>query len=130
MKNKVTLMVSSLLSMLLMSMHVTDDVVRGFDPWDRSKLFFVVILVVWLCGTLVWNERRSGLAIMLVGGLFAALIPVIHVRIGPVLLKSNGAFFFIWTLFALGATGLLSVILATHGLLSRRAGGTMTAARE
>lgn len=123
-KHKVTLTVNSLLSMLLLSIHVTDDIVRGFDPWNPSKLFFVLILVVWLCGTLVLAERRSGLVIILVGGLLAALMPVIHMRMRPDFARSSGAFFFIWTLFALGATGTLSVILAAHGLWSRQWGAS------
>ena len=39
----------------------------------------VPVLVVWLYGTLVLAERRSGYAIMLVGSLLALGMPVIHV---------------------------------------------------
>jgi hypothetical protein len=120
MKRSVLLTVTSLLSIVLISLHVTDDVIRGFDPWGPPMLNFVVILVVWLCGTLLLPERRSGLVIMLVGGLFAALMPVIHIKMRPGFTKSSGAFFFIWTLFALGATGSLSVILAASGLRRSR----------
>lgn len=122
MKNNVILTATSLLSILLFSMHVTDDIVRGMDSWDPTKLIAVVILVVWLYGTLVLAERRSGLIIMMVGGLFAALMPVIHMRMRPEVARSSGAFFFIWTLFALGTTGSFSIILAARGL----ADGTMS----
>jgi hypothetical protein len=118
MKHKAILTVTSLLSILLLSIHVTDDIVRGFDKWGFEKLSFVLILVVWLYGTLLLAERRSGHVIMLLGGLLAALMPAIHMRGTGAFVKSSGAFFFIWTLFALGATGTLSVILAARGLRS------------
>jgi len=121
MKPNVILTVTSLLAILLSSIHVSQDIVRGADSWGRQSLVGVLILVVWLYGTLVLAERRSGLVIMLVGGLLAAAMPVIHSRVN---LAKSGAFLFIWTLFALGATGSLSVILAARGL---RAGGRMTA---
>lgn len=126
MKNNVILTATSILSILLFSMHVTDDIVRGMDSWDPSKLIAVVILVVWLYGTLVLAERRSGLIIMMVGGLFAALMPIIHMRMRPEVARSSGAFFFIWTLFALGTTGSFSIILAAR----RLADGTIPSANE
>jgi hypothetical protein len=126
-KHNILLTVTSLLSILLLSIHVTDDIVRGFDKWGFDKLSFVLILVVWLYGTLLLAERRSGHVIMLLGGLLAALMPAIHMRGTGAFVKSSGAFFFIWTLFALGAAGTLSVILAARGL---RRGTTMTTAEH
>ena len=127
MKQNMLLTVMSLLCILLLSIHVTDDIVRGVDKWGPQSLIGVLILVVLLYGTLVVPERRSGLVIMLLAGLFAAAMPVIHWRVS--MAKPN-AFRFIWTLFALGAIGTLTVILAVRGLRSRRLGGadgTMTA---
>jgi hypothetical protein len=118
-KHNALLTVTSLLSILLLSIHVTDDIVRGFDKWGFEKLSLVLILVVWLCGTLLLAEPRSGHVIMPLGGLLTALMPAIHMRGTGAFVKSAGAFFFIWTLFALGATGTLSVILAVRGLWRR-----------
>ena len=114
MKHDTTLTVTSLLSILLLSIHVSQDVVRGADQWGRQSLIGVLILVVLLYGTLVLAERRSGRIIMLIGGLGAAAMPVIHSKVN---LARSGTFFFIWTLFALGALGTLSVILALRGLI-------------
>ena len=121
MKQNILLIVMSLLSILLLSIHVTLDIVRGVDKWGPPSLIGVLILVVLLYGTLLLAERRSGLVIMLIGGLFAAAMPVIHWRVS--LTKPN-TFLFIWTLFALGAIGTLTVILAARGL---RRGKIMTA---
>ena len=126
MKNNVVLIVTSLLSILLLSIHVTQDIIRGADAWGRQSLIGVLILVVLLYGTLVLSERRSGLIIMILGGLMAAAMPVIHSRVN---LAKSGTPLFIWTLFALGATGTLSILLAA-GALRRRADGTMTASEN
>jgi len=127
MKPNVLLTVTSLLSILLLSIHVTQDVVRGIDAWGRQSLIGVLILVLLLYGTLVLSERRSGLIIMLLGGVMAAGMPVIHSKVN---LAKGGTFLFVWILFALGATGTLTVILAVRGLRRRQMGGadgTMTA---
>ena len=124
MKNSALLIVMSLLSTVLLSIHVTQDIVRGVDQWGRQSLIGVLILVVLLYGTLLLSERRSGLIIMLLGGVLAAAMPVIHWRVN---LARPGSFLFIWMLFALGATGTMTVILAVRGLF---AGGKMSPARE
>ena len=69
-------------------------------------------------------ERRSGYVIMLLGGLFAAAMPVLHMRATgyPAIAKSSGGFFFVWTLFAVGMTGTFSVILAARALWVLRRG--------
>jgi hypothetical protein len=40
--------------------------------------------------------------------------------VGGEIAKSRGAFFFIWTIIALGVTALISVILSVRGLWSLR----------
>lgn len=126
MKPTVMLTTASLLSILLMTFHLADDIVRGMEPGTLSDLIAVPILVVWLYGTLVLAERRSGYVIILLGSLLGLLVPVIHMKgagVGGAIAQSSGAFFFIWTLFALAVTALFSVILSARGLweqLTRR----------
>jgi hypothetical protein len=78
----------------------------------------VPIFVVWLYGTLVLAERRSGYVIILLGSLLGLAVPVIHMMgrgvVGGNIAKSSGAFFFVWTLIALGVTALFSVILSAR----------------
>jgi len=84
----------------------------------------LAVLVVLLYGTLVLAERRSGHVIMLLVGLFAAAMPVMHMRgahYGEIA-KSTGDFFFVWTLWALGGLGGLTFILSARGLWSLRRG--------
>ena len=57
--------------------------------------------------------------IILLGSLLGSLVPVIHMKgagVGGAIAQSSGAFFFIWTLVALGVTALFSVILSARGL--------------
>jgi len=73
----------------------------------------------------VLAERRVGYVITLLGSLLALGIPMIHmmgrgVGVGNSIGKSNGAFFFVWTLLALGVTSLFSVALSVRGLWNLR----------
>ena len=125
MNNNGVLKITSLLSLLLLTLHVTDDIVRGISKAESSNIALVV-LVVFLYGTLVLAERRSGHVIMFVVGLFAAAIPVMHMRGAhyPEIAASPGGFFFVWTLWALGALGGVTMILSVRGLWSLRRGGS------
>ena len=127
MKNTRLLTITSLLSILLSTLHVTDDIVRGISKAEPSNIALVV-LAVFLYGTLVLAERRSGHVIMLLVGLFAAAMPVIHMRGAryPEIATSPGGFFFVWTLWALGGLGGLTLILSTRGLWNLRRGSRTT----
>jgi len=119
MKHAVMLPIASLLSILLLTLHVTDDIVRGISKAEPSNIALIT-LAVFLYGTLVLAERRSGHVIMLLVGLFAAAMPVIHMRgahYGEIA-KSPGGFFFVWTLWALGGLGGFTLMLAARGLWS------------
>ena len=125
MKESVLLTIASLLSILLFTFHVADDIVRGIEPGTVSNLSAVLIFVVWLYGALVLTERRSGYVIIFLGSLLSLAVPVLHmmgkgVGVGSSIAKSSGAFFFIWTIIALGVTALFSVILSMRGLWSLR----------
>ena len=123
MKQNAVLAVASLLSILLLTLHITDDIVRGISKAEPSNIALVV-LVVFLYGTLMLFGRRSGYIIMLLVGFFAAAMPVVHMRgahYGEIA-RSAGGFFFVWTLWALGGLGGLTFILSTRGLWNLRRG--------
>jgi len=125
MRHNVPLTTASLLSIVFMTFHLTDDIIRGMSPGGVVNMVGVLIFVVWLYGTLALADRRSGHVIMLVGGLLGAAVPVIHMTgagLGGAIARSSGAFFFIWVLIALGVTGTFSVILSARGLWSLRSG--------
>ena len=118
------LTIASLLSILLFTFHLTDDIVRGVEPGGLNNLIGgSLIMVVWLYGALVLTERRSGYVIMLVGSLLSFAVPVLHMKgkgvgVASGIANSSGGFRFVWTLIALGVIGLFSVILSARGLWS------------
>jgi hypothetical protein len=131
MKHNVMLTIASLLSILFMTFHLTDDILHakvGTAQAGVANLVAVPILVVWLYGTLVLAERRSGYVIILVGSLLGLSVPVVHLMgaggvVGGEITKSSGAFFFVWTLIALGVTAMFSVVLSARELRSLRRTG-------
>ena len=121
MNPKVTLTVTSLLSVLLFAFHWADEMSRGMEVGTLSAFGGIVILVVWLTGTLVLGDRRSGYIISLIGGILGLGVLVLHMtgkgitggRIPP---NSPGAFFWVLTLITLGSTSTISAILAAREL--------------
>ena len=122
MPRHVTLTVCSLLSLFLFVLHVSDDVVRGIDRVGPANLIGVAIFVLWLYGTLPLGDRRSGYIIMLLGGLFGAVVSVFHMVSGvsrTLAAMPEGALRFVFTLWALAVVATFSAILAARGLWRR-----------
>ena len=124
MKNSVMLTITSLLLLLFLTFHLSDDIRRGFEPGGLSNLVVMVLIsVVWLYGTLVLAERRSGYIIMLLLSLFSLVVPYVHMKgrgvgVTSRIANTSGHFFFVWTLLAIGVIGLFSAILSARGLWS------------
>jgi amino acid transporter len=125
-KHNVILTITSLLSILFVTFHLADDIVRGFEPGGFKHIQGVLTLAVWLYGTLVLAERRSGYVIMLLGAILGVLVSLAHMRgaglVGGRIANSSGIFFWVWTLLALGVCAVFSVILSARGLWSLRRG--------
>lgn len=134
MKNDHLLTITSLLTILLFSLHLSDDVVRGFEPGGFKHLQGISTMVVWLCAALLLNGRRLGYVIILLGSTLAVLMPLAHMSgkgLSPVA-ATPGGHFFVWTLFAIGVTATFSLVLAVRGLwgLRRRQPRRVTESRE
>ena len=80
MRPSLALIIASLLSILLTTLHLADDVARGMELAARATFIAVPVLAVWLYGTLVLTERRSGYIIMLLGSLLGLVIPLVHMK--------------------------------------------------
>ena len=127
MKHRAALTITSLLSILLFSLHWADEVARGLEPGTVSSAGGLLILAVWLSATFVFAERRSGLIIILLGSLLASGVPILHMRGRGLVLgrygttNANAMFFWVWTNIALGASGMLSFVLSVRELWRLRA---------
>jgi hypothetical protein len=124
MKQNSMLKIASLFSLLLLTLHLTDDVVRGMFPGGLGLLYAAIVSGLLLYAMLVLAERRSGQVIMLVVSLIAVAMPYMHTSGAGVatIAKSAGGFFFVFTLIALGALGTFTFILSVRELLSKQSG--------
>ena len=113
---------TSLLLLLLLTLHVVDDIVHGFDSAGLINMIGIVVLGLLIYGTLVLHERVSGHIVMLFVALFSMLMPVVHLRSARIneTAHASGGFFFIWTLWALGGVGIFGIIVAIQGLVNLR----------
>src|SRR5262245_36887616 len=114
-KDRLTWTITSLLSIVLLTFHLTEDIVRGFEPGKVPNYFGVLILAVWLYGTLVLAGRRSGYVIVLLGSLLGSGVPVLHMMgaglTGGRIANSSGVYFWVLTTLALGVTSVVTLAL-------------------
>ena len=120
MKPSTILTVMASLSVLLFTIHMSDDIVRGFEPGGFRNASGILIAAVWLYGTLALHGRRSGYILILLGSLLGCVVPLAHMRgaglVGGRVANSPGMHLFVWTLIALGVTASLSVALSAGAL--------------
>ena len=115
MKQNLPLTISSLLSVVLFTVHLAHDFVLGLDSMTRAGTStFLLIMLVSLYGTVELAGRRSGYVITLLVAIFAMAMPVLHTVGGP--RSAERGFFFVWTLLALGGSGVFSAVLSARGL--------------
>src|SRR5689334_5573122 len=115
MKQNIALTISSLFAIALFPVHLAHDFIFGLDSMTRAQTFtYLVIMLVSLYGTVELAGRRSGYVIMLIVGIAAIGMPVLHTVGGP--RAASHGFFFVWTLLALGGSGAFSATLAAREL--------------
>lgn len=115
-------MVTSLVALLLLTLHIVDDIVRGIDPAGMMNMIGISVAAVLLYGTVFLGERLAGRLMMLFVSFFAAAMPVVHLRSQRIneIAQGEGGFFFIWTLWALGIIGIFGMLLAVHAIWESR----------
>ena len=120
MNPKITLTITALLSILLSTFHLADDVVIGIEPGGTSNYVGILIVAVYLYAAVMLGERRWAHVIVLIGSIGGAAVPYLHMTgvglVGGKATNYSGKFFWIWTLLALGATALVSVVLSVQRL--------------
>src|SRR4051812_22227429 len=122
MKTNDLLTVTSLVSLVLLSVHVADDIAHGFDTAGLVNFIGIAVLAGLLYVTLTMHERLAGRIVMILVAVFAVGMPLIHLRSTHIneTAQASGGLFFIWTLWALGVTGILGIILTTREMLRQR----------
>jgi hypothetical protein len=126
MKHPTILIVTSLLSIILVILHVSDDIVRGFEPGGFKHIQTTLTMSVWLYGTVALTGRRSGYIVMLLGALLGSVVSLAHMRgaglVGGRIANTDGMLLWVFAQLALGVTASVSVVLAAQGLWSLRRG--------
>jgi hypothetical protein len=117
---KHALTVTSLISIFLVLLHVSDDIVRGFEPGGLKHLQTYATMGLWLYGTVALSGRRSGYVIMLIGNLLGVLVSIAHL-LGPGLVggrvaNSDGKLLWVLTPVLLGVIAPVAAALAAQGL--------------
>jgi hypothetical protein len=122
MNRNVLLTITSLLSIVLLMYHVSEDIVRGFERGGPKTIIGVLLMVVWLFGTLVLAGRRSGYIIILIFSILGAGVPVIHMTgaglVGGRIANSSRMLFWVWSLITIQVTAIFSFILSALALWS------------
>lgn len=114
MKQHPTLTIFSLLTIVLTLFHLTHDALHQSEGMSAKDVtILLVILFVMLYGTVELAGRRAGFIIMFLGGVAGAMMIYLH-SAGP--RATRWGYFFVWTLFALGATGSFTAVLALKAL--------------
>jgi hypothetical protein len=120
MTQNAVLVVTSLLSNFLVLLHVSDDIVRGFEPGGLKHIQTYLTMGVWLYGTVALNGRRSGYIVMLLGSMLGTVVALAHLRgvglVGGRVANSEGMLLWVFTQLLLGVVASVSVVLAAHAL--------------
>jgi hypothetical protein len=115
------LTITSLLTTLFLTFHISDEIARGMEPGGFNMVTPVLIMAVLLYGTLVLAGRRSGYIFTLLVAILGTGIPILHMSGtgfvgGKIAVDSSGAFFWVWQNIAMCLISAFSLILAVHCL--------------
>lgn len=111
--------VVALIIINLLTLHLSEDIVYGYEPSGLSNLIAVPFAAVWLYATLALAGRRLGYLLLLFGSFFAAIVPVVHMSgrgVRAEVVTSSGGLFFMWALIAIAMSASVSCLLSIHGM--------------
>ncbi|MBC8064245.1 MAG: hypothetical protein H7Y17_05405 [Chlorobia bacterium] len=123
MKPTLNLTIASMLSILFVTLHISDDIARGLDKAGIGNLVAGCVLALWLYGTLMLAERKSGYIVILIFSILSLGVVGIHMKgegIPNRITLSSGGVFYVWTLYALTVSAFFSVLLSIRGLSNMR----------
>jgi hypothetical protein len=125
MKENVLLTITSLLTILFLTFHLSDEITRGMEPGKLNMVIPILVLGGWVYAALALSGRRSGYIILLLGAIIGTGIPILHMSgpsglISSRIANSRAAFFWVWQNFTLGVISACSLILAVRGLWNTR----------
>lgn len=124
MKRSVLLTITSLLTALFLTFHISDEIARGMEPGGLNMVIPVFVLAGLVYGALVLGTRRAGYIIMLIIAIFGTGVPIVHMLGtnglvgGKIAAESSGSFFWAWQNITLCTVSAFSLILAVRCIIS------------
>ena len=123
MKDSLALTITSLLTILFLTFHLSDEITRGMEPGRLNMVIPILVLGGWAYASVALAGRRSGYIIMLIGAIIGLGIPIVHMSgaglVSSRIANSRAAFFWVWQNFTLGVISGMSLFLAVRGLWTR-----------
>jgi len=120
MKENLLLSITSLLTIVLVTFHLSDEITRGMERGGLNMVIPIFILAGWMYGALALSGRRSGYIILLLGAIIGMGVPFVHMAgaglVSSRIANSRAAFFWVWQNFTLGVISACSFMLALRGL--------------
>jgi hypothetical protein len=125
MKPNLTLSITSLLTILFLTFHLSDEITRGMEPGKLNMVIPIFLLAGWTYAALALSGRRSGYIILLLLAIVGTGVPILHMSgasglVSGRIANSRAAFFWVWQNFTLGVISACSLILAARGLWGTR----------
>lgn len=122
------LTVLSVIAVFLFGFHVSDDIIRGYEPPTSKHWQGMTQFTVWLFVALGMDHGRWRTALLLLGGVFVSLAPATHFAgkgLSATLVASDGALLFVTTLFCMGIVGPAAALIAVKSLWISRKGSAL-----
>jgi hypothetical protein len=126
MNPKVALTIASVVTIVLLVLHVTDEIARGLEPGGLNMVTPMFVVAAWLYVALMPGERRWRYVVLLLGSILGIGIPILHMTGrgligGRIAVGSPGALFWAFTNIIVGVIATVSFILCVQGLWNMRA---------
>jgi hypothetical protein len=129
MKHTATLTVLSVISILLVLLHVADDIVRGYEPGGLKHIQTILTMGVWLYAAVALSEGRVKYVLLLLGSLLGVAVSLAHMRgaglVGGRIAGSSGMLVWVYPILILGVTASVSIVLSARGLWNARSLGAV-----
>ena len=122
MTHRTPLTVLSAISVFLVVLHVSEDIVRGFEPGGLKHIQTILTMALWLYATVGLAEGRIKYALMLLGNLLGVVVSLAHMMgaglVGGRIATSDGKLLWVFAVLTLGVTASVAVVLSGRALWS------------
>ena len=118
------LTIASLLTVLFLTIHISDEIARGLEVGGLNMVIQVLVLAGLVYGTLILRGRPA-YTVMLIVAILGTGVPIVHMSGvglvgGRIAVDSAGSFFWVWQNIALCTISALSLPLSLRCLINLR----------